>query len=51
MMHTTATGLETVIVMETVPIRFGVGATEEVGYEAQRLGMRRVLLVTDRHLH
>jgi hydroxyacid-oxoacid transhydrogenase len=51
MMHTTATGLETVIVMETVPIRFGVGATEEVGYEAQRLGMRRVLLVTDRRLH
>ncbi len=42
--------LETIIVMETVPIRFGVGATEEIGYEAKRLGMRRVLLVTDAHL-
>ena len=42
--------LETIIVMETVPIRFGVGATEEIGYEAKRLGMHRVLLVTDAHL-
>ncbi len=49
-MQAAATGLETVIVMETVPIRFGIGATEELGYEARRLGIRQVLLVTDRHL-
>lgn len=45
-----APALETVIAMETVPIRFGIGATEEIGYEAQRLAMNRILLVTDRHL-
>lgn len=41
---------ETIISMDSVPIRFGVGATEEVGYELTRLGIRQALLVTDRNL-
>lgn len=41
---------ETVIPMTTVPIKFGVGATEELGYELQRLQLEHVLIVTDRHL-
>ena len=41
---------ETIIPMETVPIKFGLGATEELPYELKRLGGRRVLLVTDRGL-
>ncbi len=42
--------LETVLVMETTPIKFGVGATEEIGYELKRLQVTKALLVTDRYL-
>lgn len=42
--------VDTVIVMETVPIRFGVGATEELGYELNRRGLTRVMLITDPYL-
>ncbi len=42
--------LETVLVMETTPIKFGVGATEEIGYDLRRLGVTKALLVTDRSL-
>lgn len=45
-----ASPLETVIAMETVPIRFGIGATEELGFEAQRLGIAQALLVADARL-
>ncbi|HEV8311230.1 MAG TPA: hydroxyacid-oxoacid transhydrogenase [Methylomirabilota bacterium] len=41
---------ETVFVMEMSPIKFGLGATDEIGYDARRLGVRKVLIVTDRHL-
>lgn len=41
---------ESVIVMETVPIRFGVGATKELGFELQRRHLSRVVLVTDPYL-
>jgi alcohol dehydrogenase class IV len=41
---------ETIIPVETVPIKYGLGATEELGYEVKRLGASRVLLVTDPHL-
>jgi alcohol dehydrogenase class IV len=41
---------ETVFVMEMSPIKFGLGATDEIGYDAARLGLRKVLLVTDRNL-
>jgi hydroxyacid-oxoacid transhydrogenase len=38
---------ETVFTMETTPIKFGPGATDEVAYDLKRLGVRRPLLVTD----
>jgi alcohol dehydrogenase class IV len=38
---------ETVFVMEMSPIKFGLGATDEIGHDARRLGLRRVLIVTD----
>jgi alcohol dehydrogenase class IV len=41
---------ETVFVLEMSPIKFGLGATEELGYDARRLGLRRVLVITDRHV-
>lgn len=41
---------ESIIVMETVPIRFGVGATQEVGFELQRRNVKTALLVTDPYL-
>ncbi len=41
---------QTVIAMDLVPFRFGPGATADVTVELERLGARRVLLVTDRHL-
>ena len=42
--------IETVFVMEMSPIKFGLGATEEIGHDARRLGLGRVLVVTDRHV-
>jgi len=41
---------ETVFVMEMTPIKFGLGATDEIGYDARRLGLRKALVVTDRNL-
>src|SRR6266545_1613632 len=41
---------ETVFVMEASPIKFGLGATDEIAYDARRLGLKRVLIVTDRHI-
>jgi alcohol dehydrogenase class IV len=41
---------ETVFTLETTPLKFGPGATAEVGYDLQRLGVRRPLLITDRGL-
>ncbi|GAA4021734.1 hydroxyacid-oxoacid transhydrogenase [Deinococcus rubellus] len=38
---------ETVFTMEATPVKFGRGAAQEAGWEAARLGMRRVLLITD----
>ena len=39
--------LETAFTMDTSSIKFGEGATREVGYEVARLGARRVAVVTD----
>src|SRR6185436_5157864 len=39
-----------VFVMEASPIKFGLGAMDEIGYDARRLGLKRVLIVTDRHI-
>ncbi len=41
---------ETVFVMEMSPIKFGLGATDEIGFDATRLGLRKVLIFTDRNL-
>ncbi len=43
----TAALTQTVIAMDLVPFRFGPGATDELPFELQRFGPRRVVLVTD----
>jgi hydroxyacid-oxoacid transhydrogenase len=42
--------LETVFSMDASSIKFGVGATREVGYDMKALGARRVMVVTDPNL-
>ncbi|MQA97747.1 MAG: iron-containing alcohol dehydrogenase [Streptosporangiales bacterium] len=42
-----ASPAESVIPWQAHPVRFGPGATQEIGYEARALGMTRVLVVTD----
>ncbi len=44
------TAYETIFSMETSSIKYGPGATREVGFEMGRLGARRVLIVTDANL-
>lgn len=44
------TAHETIFSMDTSSIKFGPGATREVGYEMWRLGSRRALVVTDPNL-
>jgi alcohol dehydrogenase class IV len=39
---------ETVFTMEMTPIKFGPGSTDEIAYDLKRLGMKNVLVVTDR---
>ena len=39
---------ETVFVMEMSPIKFGLGATDEIAYDARRLGLGKALILTDR---
>ncbi len=41
---------ETVIPLHTARLKFGQGATEELGYELQAMGARKVMLVADPHL-
>jgi hydroxyacid-oxoacid transhydrogenase len=38
---------ETVFTMEMAPIKFGLGATNEVAYDLKRLGVKQALIVTD----
>jgi hydroxyacid-oxoacid transhydrogenase len=42
--------LETAFAMNTANIKFGPGVTQEVGYEMQRLGAKRVMVVADPNL-
>jgi len=42
-----AVHLEDVLTMSSANIKYGFGATREVGYDMKELGARRVLLVTD----
>jgi hydroxyacid-oxoacid transhydrogenase len=39
---------ETVFTMRSTPYKFGVGATAEIGDELHAIGLKRVLLVTDK---
>jgi alcohol dehydrogenase len=41
---------EGVFTLASVTLKFGIGASNEVGFEASKLGLRRVLLITDRNL-
>jgi hydroxyacid-oxoacid transhydrogenase len=41
---------ETLFAMNTSSIKYGPGATREVGYDMRRLGGRRVMVVIDPHL-
>lgn len=41
---------ETIIPLTTTPIKFGYGAMEELGYELNKLHLRKVVLVSDPHL-
>src|SRR6266542_2803556 len=41
---------ETVFVMEMSPIKFGLGATDEIGYDALRWGVKKAVIFTDRHV-
>jgi alcohol dehydrogenase class IV len=41
---------ETIIPVTTTPLKFGFGATEELGYELKRLGLKNVLIVSDPRL-
>ncbi len=38
---------ESVFTLEASPIKFGPGAVDDAGWELQRLGVTRALLVTD----
>ena len=42
--------LESVITMSSANIKYGFGATREVGFDMKELGATRVMVVTDRHL-
>jgi len=42
--------METVIPLNMVKLKFGAGATEELGYELKLIGAEKVLLVADAHL-
>ena len=42
---------ETVFTIESTPIVFGAGASTETGFHLRRLGVRRVMLVSDPHVH
>ena len=42
-----ANGHETVFTMEATPIKYGPGSSEEVGWELKRMGVGRVMLVSD----
>lgn len=41
---------EGVFTISSVTMKFGIGASEEVGYEVSRLGLRKILVVTDKNL-
>jgi len=42
--------LESVIYVGSASIKYGFGATQEVGFDMKELGATRVMVVTDRNL-
>lgn len=42
--------VETIFTMDTSSIKYGLGATREIGYEMKQLGATRVMVVTDPNL-
>jgi hydroxyacid-oxoacid transhydrogenase len=40
-------GNETIFTLEATPLKYGPGAAEEVGWEIKRMGVSRVMLVSD----
>ena len=40
-------GNETIFTMEATPLKYGPGAAKEVGWEIERMGVGRVMLVSD----
>src|SRR6185312_9252923 len=38
---------ETIFTMEATPVKFGIGASAEAGWELKRLGVTRAMLITD----
>jgi hypothetical protein len=42
-----ANGNETIFTMEATPLKYGPGSSEEVGWEIKRMGVSRVMLVSD----
>ena len=46
-MRGNGSGHETIFTMEATPLKYGEGASEEVGWELKSMGVGRVMLVTD----
>ncbi len=40
-------GNETIITMEATPLKYGLGASEEVGWELKQMGIGRLMLISD----
>ena len=49
-MHFSEYPAETLITYSMVPLKFGFAAADETGYEAKRLGAKKVLICTDKNL-
>ena len=49
-MHSQPTNTDYAFEMATSAIRFGRGCTSEVGFDAAALGMKKVMLVTDKQV-
>ncbi|EGO95378.1 Iron-containing alcohol dehydrogenase [Acidiphilium sp. PM] len=51
MSQTADQGFESVFTLEATQLKYGIGAADELGWEAKRLGLRHVILVADPMLH
>jgi alcohol dehydrogenase class IV len=49
-LHSFAYPHETVVPWQVLPLRIGLGATREIGYELAKLGVQRALIVTDENV-